>query len=432
MNQTKLHISDYRTAFEREQLKRPYVFKGQGIFNVWQTAVKLFTNPEISALGLGVQSPLWCDGRVAARSTENGSNAMMFAMTERALQMIKGQTFESPFHLQDAILDELWSYGQKITGQADLKKTFALNPLVAIDNAAWLLYSKLNGWTHFDQWIPEELKPGLSARHQQVASIPALSFGISMDEIKRLVEAGFFILKIKIGGPGDRQTMLNNDQRFIQAIHQTIGHLETPHTPDGKIPYYFDANGRYEQLDDVLRLLDFTDKIGALPQIKVLEEPFADEFDTEVHEITSRGPRLAADESAHTVPHALERIGLGYNAIAVKSIAKTMSTTMRIAQAAYEKGIPCFCADLTVTPMMVEWNKIIAARLPAFPGWTMGLQETNGWQNYQDWPALVRKYHSMPEAPWINPGQGVFQTGKEFYEYSGGIFEPIPYWEQKL
>ncbi len=428
----KLHIRDYRTAFEREQLKRPYVFKGQGIFNVWQTGVKLYADTETSVIGLGVQSPLWCDGRVATRSTENGSNAMMFAMTERALQMIKGQTFDSPLHLQDTILDELWSYGQKITGQADLKKTFALNPLVPVDNAAWLLYARQNNLTHFDQWIPEAYKPGLSARHDRVACIPALSFGIGMDEIKTLADQGFFILKIKIGGPGDRQTMLENDKKFIQSIHQTIGHYETAHTPDGKLPYYFDANGRYESLEDVHRLFDFAEKIGALGQIKVLEEPFADEFDQRVHELTTRGPRLAADESAHTVEHTLDRIDLGYNAIAVKSIAKTMSMTMRIAQAAFERGIPCFCADLTVNPLLVEWNKIIAARLPAFPGWNMGLQEANGWQNYRDWPALVHKYHPAPQASWIYPQAGVFETGAEFFSASGGIFGDIPYWSVLL
>ena len=180
------------------------------------------------------------------------------------------------------------------------------------------------------------------------------------------------------------------------------------------------------------RLFDFAEKIGALGQIKVLEEPFADEFDQRVHELTTRGPRLAADESAHTVEHTLDRIDLGYNAIAVKSIAKTMSMTMRIAQAAFERGIPCFCADLTVNPLLVEWNKIIAARLPAFPGWNMGLQEANGWQNYRDWPALVHKYHPAPQASWIYPQAGVFETGAEFFSASGGIFGDIPYWSVLL
>ena len=67
--------------------------------------------------------------------------------------------------------------------------------------------------------------------------------------------------------------------------------------------------------------------------------------------------RLAADESAHTDEDAIKRIQMGYHAIALKAIAKTLSMTMKIAQAAYERNIPCFCADLAVNPILVEWNK---------------------------------------------------------------------------
>ena len=42
----------------------------------------------------------------------------------------------------------------------------------------------------------------------------------------------------------------------------------------------------------------------------------------------------------------------------------------------------CFCADLTVDPILIKWNKCVAARLPAFIGLELGLQETYGWQNY--------------------------------------------------
>ena len=78
--------------------------------------------------------------------------------------------------------------------------------------------------------------------------------------------------------------------------------------------------------------------------------------------------RIAADESAHTEKDALKRIQMGYRAIALKAIAKTLSMTMKIAQIAYENNVPCFCADLTVNPILMEWNKNIAARLSPFPG----------------------------------------------------------------
>ena len=133
--------------------------------------------------------------------------------------------------------------------------------------------------------------------------------------------------------------------------------------------------------------------------------------------------RVAADESAHTAEDALRRIEQGYGAIAVKAIAKTLSMTMKIAQVAFEKSIPCFCADLTVNPILVEWNKNVAARLPAFPGMTVGLQETNGRQYYKAWDRLM-SYHPKTGAAYTQASKGVFETDDRFFRESGGIFEP--------
>ncbi|MCK5280243.1 MAG: L-alanine-DL-glutamate epimerase, partial [Cyclobacteriaceae bacterium] len=109
-------------------------------------------------------------------------------------------------------------------------------------------------------------------------------------------------------------------------------------------------------------------------------------------------------------------------------IAKTMSMTMKIAQVAHEKDVPCFCADLTVNPILVEWNKVVAARLSAFPGLGgMGLMETNGHQNYKNWEKM-RTYHPYPDAEWANTKDGVFNLGKEFYQKSGGILEASDYY----
>ena len=425
-------IASYDSAFEREKLKKPFGFKGSATLNLWQIATKLTSAEGHTAIGLGVQNPLWCDARIAEVTSESGGNAIMYAMTERALQMVKGQQFASPLIMLDEILDELLDYGKRITGQNDLRKTFALNPLVPIDNAAWLIYAKINGFDQFDQLIPAEFKGGLSARNPHVVSIPALTYGTSMEDIKSLADAGYFIMKIKIGAPGNRSIMLEKDKAFIKAIHETIGHYETPHSPDGKLPYYFDANGRYERHEDLLEFLDYAEKIGALGQIAVLEEPFGERDQEDVREITARGPRVAADESAHTVQETIARIEQGYNAIAVKSIAKTMSMTMKIAQAAYDRDVPCFCADLTVNPILVEWNKIVAARLPAFPGWNMGMQEANGWQNYGNWEQLITDYHPMGDREWVRAKGGVFDTGEPFFKNSGGIFEPIPFWEARF
>ena len=53
--------------------------------------------------------------------------------------------------------------------------------------------------------------------------------------------------------------------------------------------------------------------------------------------------------------------------------------------------MPCFCADLTVNPVLVEWNRAVAERLPQFPGLRgLGLLESNGAQNYLNWEKMLK------------------------------------------
>lgn len=424
-------ITGVNSNFERQPLSHPFGFKGSAVTNLWQVIAKLEGENGLSKIGLGTQSVLWCDSEVFAKHSENGGNALMYAMTERALQMIKGQSFDDPIKMLDNILPEVMAFGRKVTGKETLRKTFALNALVAVDNAAWLLYAAANGIDSFDAMVPRDYQSGLSARHKHVISIPALGYGTSMETIKGLADRGFFIMKIKIGAPGDQKTMLEKDKAFLKGIHETIGHYETPHSPNGKIPYYFDANGRYESQDTLHRFLDYAEQIGALDQIAVLEEPFGEHNQDSVASLTARGPRVAADESAHTDKDAIDRIEQGYNSIAVKAVAKTMSMTIKIAQAAYERNVPCFCADLTVNPVLVDWNKMVAARLPAFPGWDMGMQETNGWQNYRDWKEMM-SYHPNPKADWVQPEGGLFDTGSSFNKQSAGIFQESEHYKEMV
>ena len=107
-------------------------------------------------------------------------------------------------------------------------------------------------------------------------------------------------------------------------------------------------------------------------------------------------------------------------AIALKAIAKTLSMTMKIANVAKEHGVPCFCADLTVNPILVDWNKAIEARLDPFPGLGLGLLETNGHQNYKNWDTMF-SYHPNNGASWTQTKQGVFELNDDYYEKSGGI-----------
>ena len=429
-NMKSIHINKVVSNFEREPLIRPFGFKGNAMTNVWQTVARIESQDGISKIGLGTQNVLWSDSKVFADHSENGGNAIMYAMTDRALQMVKGTTFNDPITLLDQTLPEVYEYGKQITRNPDLRKTFALNALVPVDNAAWLLYAAENGINQFDEMIPAIYRPALSARQKKVASIPALGYGTAMSEIKNMADQGFFIMKIKIGAPGSQQEMLEKDKEFLSAIHKAIGHYKTPHTADGKIPYYFDANGRYEKKETLMRFLDYAKKIGALEQIAVVEEPFGERNNEDVRDITALGPRVAADESAHTDEDALKRIEQGYNCIALKAIAKTLSMTLKIAKVADDHNIPCFCADLTVNPILVEWNKCVAARLKPFPELPgLGLQETNGWQNYRNWDKM-KDHHPKKNARWTKSVKGVYETDEAFFGESGGIFLESEHYEK--
>ena len=129
-----------------------------------------------------------------------------------------------------------------------------------------------------DELIPETCRPALSHHHKQVASIPLMAYSVPVGEIVKAVDEGYFFMKIKIGQPGTQEEMLQKDMDRLGAIHKAIGDRETPWTKNGKLPYYFDANGRYENKDRLKRLIDFVDKIDALDQIVIIEEPFPEEY----------------------------------------------------------------------------------------------------------------------------------------------------------
>ena len=422
-----IQIKRVSSNFEREPLIRPFGFKGGYMSEIWQTINYLESSSGFHQIGLCTQGVLWSDAQVFANHSESAGNALMYAVSERALQMIKGQSFLTPIELLDNILPEVYEFGKKITSIPHLRKTFALNALVGIDNAAWLLYAKENGLATFDEMIPQAYKPALSHHHDKVAAIPLMAYNIPINEIQAAVDQGYFFMKIKIGQPGTQEEMLEKDKARLSAIHKAIGNARTPHSLNGKLPYYFDANGRYEKKETLLKLLDHARKIGAFDQIAIIEEPFAEELEIDVSDIPVR---LAADESAHTDADAIKRIQMGYKAIALKAIAKTLSMTMKIAQAAFERDIPCFCADLTVNPILVEWNKNIAARLKSFPGLgSLGLLESNGHQNYKNWNTMM-SYHPRKDAPWVKVNNGVYDLGNEFYKTGGGIFDLMPHYEE--
>jgi L-alanine-DL-glutamate epimerase-like enolase superfamily enzyme len=416
-----MRLTETECNFEREPLKAPFGFKGGYLSNLWQSIAYMKSESGAESIGLGTQSTLWADSSVFTANSESAGNSMMFLMTAYALKLAEKVKWQNPFELLDELLPQVYEYGKKVTDNPDLRLTFALNALVAVDNAAWILYSRENGIDSFDDMIPADVKPALSQRHDKLANIPLMSYNVPIEDIVRAVKDGYFFLKIKIGSDpdkdGDLDKMLEWDKNHIKEIHERVKDIETLFTEHGHIPYYFDANGRYDSKDRLMKLLDYCKSIGALERIILMEEPFPEEYKVDVSDIPVR---LTADESAHSDKDAQERIDMGYTAIALKPIAKTMSMSLKIAKLCHEKNVPCFCADLTVNPILVDWNKNVAARLPALPGMKIGVCESNGHQNYKNWEQM-KASHPKAGSSWIEPKNGIFELDESFYLNSGGI-----------
>ncbi|MBC9796763.1 mandelate racemase/muconate lactonizing enzyme family protein, partial [Sinomicrobium weinanense] len=228
------------------------------------------------------------------------------------------------------------------------------------------------------------------------------------------------------GQPGTEEEMLQKDKERLSEIHEVLKNIKTGRTSTGKVYYTMDANGRYTRKSSLRGYLDHARKIGAFEHILLYEEPFTGENKENVSDL---GVIIAADESIHTADDAKKKIKLGYGAFVLKPIAKTLSETLKIVQVAHEHRIPCFCADLTVNPILVDWNKHVAASLPPFPGLGMGMMETNGDMNYSNWLAMKGR-HPCAGAGWTQVTDGVFELDEQFYAVAGGMFTASPYYEQ--
>ena len=254
-------------------------------------------------------------------------------------------------------------------------------------------------------------------------NIPLITYNTSLDSVRELAENGASLLKIKIGsdpdGRNDPEAMLEWDKKRISDIHNTVKHISTSYTDKGTVLYYLDANGRYDTKERLLSLLDHADKEGFLDRIILLEEPFDELNKIDVHGIPVT---VVADESAHSCEDVLERLELGYRALALKPIAKSLSLTIRMAELARKNSMLCFCADLTVNPVMVSWNQCVASRLSALPGMRIGVIESNGEQNYSQWDKMM-SYHPLSGNSFTTCKNGVFHLDDSFYKTDGGIFD---------
>lgn len=411
--------------FEREKLIRPFGFKGGFLTELWQVASRMHSDSGISRIGLGTQSVLYGDADLFSRHSESDGNTMMFDLVKKSLEHVKNTPFRTPIELLNKILPAVIQDGKIITGKQDLNTNFVFNALVGVDNAAWLTYAAENKFSSFETMIPEQYKRALSHRNKKIAIMYQIPYGMPMEDLKNAAKQGYFVFKIKTGAPGSQSEMLKADTDRLSLIHETLKEYRTEQTANGKLIYTTDANARYEKKDTLLRYLDHARKIGAFDQILLIEEPLNEKNEESVADIEIR---IGADESVHDEQSAINRLDLGYKVMVLKGIAKTLSMSVKIAKLAAERNVSCMCADLTVNPILIDWNKNLAAHLAPFPVINMGMMETNGDMNYINWKKMVN-YHPAAHAPWMIPKNGVFELSSDFYERSGGTFEQSQHYE---
>lgn len=426
MSNERIQIIANQSNFEREKLKIPFGFKGGYLSELWQTVVQLKSDAGHNGIGLGTQSVLYGDADLFAKWSEAEGNALMYTLTERALQLAESVSFRSPVSLMEKLLPDVREEARRITGKKDINENFIQNALVSLDNAAWLLYARENNYATFSSMIPEPFQTSLSHRNEKIGVMFQVSYGMALDAIEEAVDQGYFIIKIKIGQSGSQEQMLRKDMNRLTEIHNLLKNKSTTQTPENKILYTLDANGRYKKRETLQRLVQYADKTGALEHILFIEEPLSEENNQDV---SGFDVPIAADDSVHNVEDAKKRIDQGYRVLVLKGVAKTLSISLKIAKLADEQDVPCVCSDLTVNPILVDWHKLLASHIQPFPGLGMGLMETNGDMNYQNWEEM-RKYHPKGFTSWTSVSEGVFHLDEEFYRQSGGIFDTSSHYKQ--
>jgi L-alanine-DL-glutamate epimerase-like enolase superfamily enzyme len=437
-------ITGYRFAVHKETLAHPFRFKGGAFTEKWITVTSLHTSEGFAETGIGGLAVLWSDPEVFFSRSEAGGNLAMALIAEEAARLLVGTEVglgteagstetRSPLAIIPDLAGRLEGYARAVTGLSRVRKTFILNCLVSLDFALWKLLARERGTEDLSvedlsALIPEDCRPGLREKHPRVARVPLVGYGMPPEKAAALADEGCFLLKIKLGPAGSQEEMLRADKDRLSALHEALKNKETPHTSAGRVLYYLDANGRYESEAALLRLLEHADSLGMLGRIALLEEPYPEDRNICVAKLPVR---VAADESVHGPEDVALKADLGYRAFAVKPAGKTLSLSFMTIREAHRRELPCFVADSACVPLLVEWNKNIAARLPALPGLSSGILESNGEDHYARWKDLVAQ-HPAAGAPWISADRGFYPTGEEFFRCSGGIFRSCDTYEGLL
>ena len=438
-----IRFQRYDFEILREPFLRPFHFKGGSFNEKWINITTLIpgraeairpaagqtaagaADPSVPRYtGIGGNAVLWSDPAVFAGHSETGGNLVMSLMAEQAVKLLdarlrEGEDFSEPIAAIQSIVPELHRFGCAVSGRTDLRPTFSLNAAVSLDLALWKLYAAQEGIETFAELIPRSCAGAFPARQRLLARVPLVTYNLPEQELLDLVEEGHFLLKIKIGQAGSQEEMLDKDLARLEWIHGLLKDKRSDQTENGRLAYYLDANGRYEDRETLLALVAGLERIGALGQVVLLEEPFPYERDYEVRDLPLR---IAADESLHGVADVRRKIELGYGAVALKPAGKTLSMSILMAAEARSRNVPCFVADSACVPRLLDWNRIVAAHLPAFPGLACGILESNGAQNFRNWSTLIRK-HPCAGASWLEPQGGMYRLEEDYYAHAGGIFD---------
>lgn len=414
-----MEIIGVEAKLNKLPLISPFGFKGSFSNAISLSCLEIKTKT-LRAKGESIQGVLWSDGNLYGEIGEEKINDLMFQITKNVANSLIGKKLEKPEDMFFDLFKEAEKQAMNLLGYLP-RKTFLLNSLVALDNALRILYAKSISKKNYETFASLE---GIDIRRQnKLAFVPLVSYNTKKEEIEKLADEGVFVFKIKIGVDpdldNDKAKMLEGDKKRLKEVHDILKIYTSPYTDSGRLAYYLDANGRYDSIERVKDLLDYAKEIDAFSNILLLEEPFDEFYDEDV---SSLGVTVVADESLHDKEDALKKIRLGYKAFALKPIAKTISATNEIMELGLIHNIDMFCADLTVSPMLVEINKSYAACLPSIKGLKCGLLESNGAQNYSNWQVLMEE-HPLKTSSFVSIKDGVYELDDEFFMQSAGIFK---------
>ena len=325
-----MRIQTADLEIQREPFARPFGFKGSAFHEKWNAVVRLCDADGVEAFGVGGFAPLWSDPDVFKAHTETGGNVLMLAILERGVRLARECEATHPQDIFEAILPHVDDYARVVTGAPNLRRTFTLNSLVALDNALWMLHARGRGIASFDDLTPEMYRPHLSQRRERVAAVPAIGYTLPMDSVRALLDAGVYVLKIKVGHPGDEAEMVAKDKEWLTQLHDIARGYDSEMTVCGHPVYYLDANGRYTKKDSMRRLLDHAARLDMLDRVILVEEPFEEEADIDVSDLPAT---FAADESLHSPDDVVARAQQGYGAMAIKPAGKTLSMAFRMVEA---------------------------------------------------------------------------------------------------